>query len=65
MFTKEMALRVFLEYNDKVFTCSVHCEKNFPARKAQSDLDINIPRDTQTDEYLQIMADGFEKADSL
>ncbi|WP_252734108.1 histone deacetylase [Pseudoalteromonas sp. C2R02] len=51
-----------LEYNDKVFTCSVHCEKNFPARKAQSDLDINIPRDTQTDEYLQIMADGFEKA---
>jgi len=54
-----------LENNDKVFTCSVHCEKNFPARKAQSDLDINIPRNTDTDVYLQMMADGFEKAVAL
>ncbi len=45
-----------------VFTCSVHCEKNFPARKAQSDLDVNIPRGADTDSYLETMAQGFEDA---
>ncbi|OUS39730.1 histone deacetylase ['Osedax' symbiont bacterium Rs2_46_30_T18] len=48
-----------------VFTCSVHCEKNFPARKAQSDLDINIPVAADSDTYLQLMADGFEQALAL
>ena len=46
----------------KVFTCSVHCEKNFPARKAQSDLDINIPVGANDEIYLQMMSDGFEQA---
>jgi acetoin utilization deacetylase AcuC-like enzyme len=46
----------------RAFTCSVHCEKNFPARKAQSDLDINIPPGANTDTYLSMMAEGFEKS---
>ena len=45
-----------------VFTCSVHCEKNFPVRKAQSDLDINIDKGTLTNSYLESMAQGFEEA---
>lgn len=44
------------------FTCSVHCEKNFPARKANSDLDINVPVGSSTEQYLKIMRAGFEQA---
>src|SRR5690606_37271677 len=36
----------------RVFTCSIHCEKNFPARKAKSDLDVDLPIGTQDQEYL-------------
>lgn len=36
----------------RIFTCSIHCEKNFPARKAQSDLDINLAKGLQDQEYL-------------
>lgn len=45
-----------------VFTCSVHCEKNFPSRKAESDLDVNIGAGTADQEYLQIVKQAFEKA---
>ena len=51
-----------LEDTPQAFTCSVHCEKNFPARKAQSDLDVNIPKGASDDEYMALMAQGFEKA---
>ena len=54
-----------LQGQKHVFTCSVHCEKNFPARKAESDLDINIPVGTHTEQYLQMMAQGFEQAIAL
>ncbi len=33
-------------------TCSVHCDKNFPARKAQSDMDVAIAKACYDDEYL-------------
>ena len=45
-----------------VFTCSVHCEKNFPVRKACSDLDVNVPVGATDDLYLTILADAFSKA---
>ena len=54
-----------LEEEANIFTCSVHCEKNFPARKATSDLDVNVPIKADDDEYLQIMKAGFEQAISL
>lgn len=47
---------------DDIFTCSVHCEKNFPSRKAQSDLDINIPVGADDQTYLAMMMAGFELA---
>lgn len=37
---------------DDIVTVSVHCEKNFPSRKPESDLDLGLPNDTGTDEYL-------------
>ncbi|WP_315042024.1 histone deacetylase [Faucicola mancuniensis] len=42
--------------NDKrVFTFSMHGAKNFPFRKQQSDLDIELADDTGDDEYLTIL----------
>jgi len=38
-----------------VFTFSIHCEKNFPARKEQSKLDINLPNGVGDEEYLAIL----------
>jgi len=46
----------------EITTCSVHCEKNFPQRKAKSDIDINVAVETTDDEYLQIVRDALNKA---
>lgn len=51
-----------LSEDPDIFTCSVHCEKNFPARKASSDLDINVPVGAKDEQYLQLMAQGFDQA---
>ncbi len=37
----------------RAFTCSIHCENNFPVRKANSDLDVGLPAGTGDDQYLQ------------
>ncbi|MGB7997872.1 MAG: histone deacetylase [Photobacterium halotolerans] len=38
--------------DDNIITFSVHCDKNFPARKPDSDIDLALPRETGTDDYL-------------
>lgn len=40
---------------EKVFTFSMHAEKNFPFRKEKSDLDIGLPDGTSDKEYLKIL----------
>jgi acetoin utilization deacetylase AcuC-like enzyme len=44
--------RIF-EDDPSVFTFSMHAEKNFPARKAASDLDIDLPDGTGDEDYLR------------
>lgn len=44
-----------LKHNPYVFTCSIHCEKNFPFRKHDSDLDIGLENHLEDDEYLNIV----------
>ena len=44
-----------------VFTCSLHCEKNFPNHKKQSDLDVPLPENIGDREYLQVLDDTLEK----
>jgi len=44
--------RIF-ENDPSVFTFSMHAEKNFPARKAASDLDIDLPDGTGDAAYLE------------
>ena len=44
--------RIF-EDEPQVFTLSVHCEENWPRRKAISDLDVGIAQGTGDDDYLK------------
>jgi acetoin utilization deacetylase AcuC-like enzyme len=40
----------------RVFTFSMHCDKNFPFRKQQSDLDVPLPVGTEDQTYLRALA---------
>jgi len=40
------------QYDNNVFTFSMHCGKNFPFRKQVSDLDLSLPVDSDDDLYL-------------
>ena len=44
-----------LKEQPSIFTCSIHCEKNFPARKAQSDLDVELPIGLHDQDYLDVV----------
>lgn len=41
-------------------TVSLHCEKNFPARKADSDWDIPLPMGMGDDAYLQVVDETLD-----
>ena len=49
------------ENDTRVFTFSMHCENNFPLRKAKSDLDIPLDHNTSDSEYLSILKDQLPK----
>lgn len=40
----------------RVFTFSMHCEVNFPARKQMSDVDVALPEGMEDEAYLQTLA---------
>ena len=48
--------------NPQVYTVSIHGEKNFPARKQQSDLDFNLAKGTQDAEYLETVDQALNLA---
>jgi acetoin utilization deacetylase AcuC-like enzyme len=48
--------RILADTPDAI-TVSLHCEKNFPARKAESDWDIPLPMGMGDDEYLKVVDD--------
>ena len=41
--------------DDTIFTCSIHCEKNFPHHKACSDLDVGLEKNLDDGPYLEIV----------
>ena len=43
------------------YTCSIHCEKNFPARKATSDLDVELAMHMHDEEYLAVVQKTLNK----
>jgi len=50
-----------LQHQPKVFTFSIHGEKNFPFRKEVSDLDIGLDVGIEDDAYLSILADTLPR----
>jgi acetoin utilization deacetylase AcuC-like enzyme len=42
---------------ERVFTFSLHAEKNYPVRKAVSSLDIGLPDGVGDDAYLQLLSE--------
>ena len=50
---------------DRAFTCSVHCQKNFPHHKATSNLDVGLANDLDDDDYLQQVHETLIKAIEL
>ena len=53
--------RIFAD-EPRVFTLSIHADKNFPARKARSDLDIALADRTDDADYLAALAVGLDRA---
>lgn len=45
-----------------VTTCSIHCEKNFPARKQNSDIDVGVPPGMRDTEYLDVVKKTLDRA---
>ena len=50
-----------LQNTPQAFTCSIHCEKNFPFRKQASDLDIGLEKGLQDKEYLQVVSNTLNQ----
>ncbi len=46
-----------LTHQPYAYTCSIHCEKNFPFRKSASDLDIGLAPNAADSEYLGVVND--------
>ena len=44
-----------------VFTFSMHCSSNYPAKKSKSDIDIELKDNIEDVEYLDILSDNLKK----
>ena len=48
--------------NDKdVMTFSMHCASNYPAKKSQSDLDIELKDNMEDNEYLNVLNENLKR----
>ena len=52
-----------LAKDKNIFTCSIHCADNYPAKKAKSDLDIPIPRGAGDEQYLSLLRQCLSEID--
>lgn len=43
-----------------IITASIHCEKNFPARKQVSDWDVGLPRGCEDSQYLETVQQSLD-----
>ncbi|WP_299432418.1 histone deacetylase [uncultured Meiothermus sp.] len=53
---------VMFQQDDRVFTLSVHAERNYPLRKERSDLDVGLGDGAGDSEYLQALEPALEKS---
>lgn len=47
------------------FTCSIHCERNFPFEKQMSDLDVALPDGMGDEDYLTVVHETLQQALAL
>lgn len=47
------------------FTCSIHCERNYPFEKKLSDLDVSLPDGLEDDAYLETVSETLQQALAL
>ena len=52
-----------LANDQNIFTCSIHCAENYPAKKAKSDLDMPVPRGSGDEQYLALLIQCLRKID--
>ncbi|MCL6415041.1 histone deacetylase [Aestuariirhabdus sp. Z084] len=50
-----------LSERDDAYTCSIHCEKNFPVRKQRSNLDVGLADGIEDEAYLEIVASTLQR----
>ena len=43
-----------------VFTFSMHCKSNYPAKKSKSDLDVELEDNLEDKEYIRILKKNLE-----
>ena len=55
MFIKVMEIQKFFKNDRNVFTFSMHCASNYPAKKSKSDIDIELKDNMEDEEYLNIL----------
>jgi acetoin utilization deacetylase AcuC-like enzyme len=48
--------------DDRVFTYSIHGERNYPSAKEPGNLDVGLPREVSGDEYLNALAETLPAA---
>ncbi len=52
--------------NDKdVFTFSMHCASNYPAKKSKSDIDIELNDNMEDKEYLNVLNDSLKQLNQI
>lgn len=49
----------------EAFTCSIHCERNFPFQKQVSDLDVALPDGMGDGDYLAVVNETLQRALAL
>ncbi|WP_372995993.1 histone deacetylase [Marinobacter sp.] len=47
------------------FTCSIHCERNYPFEKKLSDLDVSLPDGLEDEAYLEAVSETLQQALAL
>ena len=50
---------------DNVFTFSMHCESNFPLKKMVSNIDVPLKKETNDEEYLDILQQNLVKLNQV
>ena len=54
-----------LSKDKNIFTCSIHCAENYPAKKARSDLDFSIRKGAGDEDYLAALRQCLSEIDRV